>query len=119
MLSGERSIDLCFVDAGDLPQLCAVVHVRFHLEQQQLPLQRFFAVQHEHLPGDFQTLGLQYQLLQSLFVAGKVTVMRLTAGSLVAETVRLSMLKPRRQNRLDTRARTPLWLSTSRLMTLR
>ena len=48
-----------------------------------------------------------------------VTVMRLTAGSLVAETVRLSMLKPRRQNRLDTRARTPLWLSTSRLMTLR
>ena len=48
-----------------------------------------------------------------------VTVMRLTAGSLVADTVRLSMLKPRRQNRLDTRARTPLWLSTSRLMTLR
>ncbi len=48
-----------------------------------------------------------------------VTVMRLTVGSLVAETVRLSMLKPRRQNRLATRARTPLWLSTSRLMTLR
>jgi hypothetical protein len=48
-----------------------------------------------------------------------VRVMRLTAGSLVAETVRVSMLKPRRQNRLDTRARTPLWLSTSRLMTLR
>ena len=47
------------------------------------------------------------------------TVMRLTVGSLVAETVRLSMLKPLRQNRLDTRARTPLWLSTSRLMTLR
>jgi len=45
--------------------------------------------------------------------------MRLTVGSLVAETVRLSMLKPLRQNRLDTRARTPLWLSTSRLMTLR
>ena len=47
------------------------------------------------------------------------TVMRLTVGSLVAETVRLSILKPLRQNRLDTRARTPLWLSTSRLMTLR
>ena len=47
------------------------------------------------------------------------TVMRLTVGSLVAETVRLSILKPLRQNRLDTRAKTPLWLSTSRLMTLR
>ena len=34
-----------------------------------------------------------------------ISVMRLTAGSLVAETVRLSMLKPRRQNRLDTRAK--------------
>ena len=48
-----------------------------------------------------------------------VTVMRLMVGSLVAETVRLSMLKPRRVNRLDTRARTPVWLSTSRLTTLR
>ncbi len=52
-------------------------------------------------------------------VPRSVTVMRLTEGSFVADTVRLSMLKPRRQNRLEMRARTPLLLSTSRLMTRR
>ena len=101
--------DLCLVDAGDLPQLCAVVHVRFHLEQQQLPLQRVTSsrsVCNTSCCKAFSSLVM-------------VTVMRLTAGSLVADTVRLSILKPRRQNRLDTRAKTPLWLSTSRLMTLR
>ncbi len=42
-----------------------------------------------------------------------VMVMRDTRSSLVAETVRLSMLKPLRANRLEMRASTPALLSTS------
>ena len=62
--------DLGLVDAGDLPQLGAVADIGFHLQQQQLPLQRIFVVQHEDLPGDLQPLGLQDQLAEGLFVAG-------------------------------------------------
>ena len=62
--------DLGLVDAGDLPQLAAVVHIGCYLQQQQFPFQRFFAVQHEHLTGNFQPFGLQDQLAECLFVAG-------------------------------------------------
>ena len=67
---GRKINDLCLVDAGDLPQLTAVVDIGSHLEQQQLPLQRVLVVQHEHLPGHFQPLGLEDELAQRLFIAG-------------------------------------------------
>ena len=64
---GRQVDDLCLVDTGDLPQLCAVGDICHHLEQEQLPLESGGLVEYEDLTGDFQTLGLKDELLQLLF----------------------------------------------------
>ena len=46
------------------------MHVGRHLEQQQFPLEGLVLVQHEHLPGHFQTLSLEDELLQGPVVTG-------------------------------------------------
>ena len=57
-------------------------------------------------------------ICSSTFASSCTTmVMREISGSSVADTVRLSILKPRRPNKDDTRASTPEWLSTRTLNT--
>ena len=107
---GRQVDDLCLVDAGDLPQLGAVAGCRASTLSSSSSRSQArcsgFSTKTCRVTSRRSVWRMSW--FSSFSVPRSVTVMRLTEGSFVADTVRLSMLKPRRQNRLEMRARTPL-----------
>src|SRR5215216_5221734 len=98
---------------GQLDDLVADRRVGLDLDQDQLALHRLVVLELDDLEHVDQLVELLGDLLQGRSAQSTTIVMRLRPGSSVGPTASESMLKPRRLNSPEMRARTPGLSSTS------